>query len=100
MTTQDIKKKIVPILKRRDVTRAALFGSVARNEAKKNSDVDLLVKFKGRKTLMDLAGLKIEIEDKLGRRVDILTHDGIYPPFCAEIFPKVSSWHILNLNSL
>ena len=80
MTTQSIKKKILPILKRRDVVKAAVFGSVAREETKKRSDVDLLVKFKGSKSLMDLAGLKIELEDRLDRKVDLLTYNSIHPP--------------------
>ena len=37
-----MKKKIIPILKRQGVTKAAFFGSVARGEANKNSDVDIL----------------------------------------------------------
>ena len=77
MTTQNIKKKIIPILRRQGVTKAALFGSFARGEAKKRSDVDLLVNLQKNKTLLDLVGLKLELEEKLGRKVDVLTYDSI-----------------------
>lgn len=79
MTVQSIKKEIVPILKRRGVVRAAIFGSVARGEATKKSDIDLLVNFKKGKTLFDLADLKLAIEQKTGRKIDVLTYNGINP---------------------
>ena len=46
MTTQNIKRKITPILERQGVNVAALFGSTARGEARKGSDIDLLIKLK------------------------------------------------------
>ncbi|MBL7156309.1 MAG: nucleotidyltransferase family protein [Candidatus Pacebacteria bacterium] len=79
MTVQNIKRKIVPILKRQGVIKAALFGSYVTGEAKKNSDIDLLVSLQRNKTLLDLVGLKLELEKKLGKRVDILTYNGIHP---------------------
>ena len=77
MTIQNIKQKIIPVLKRQGVTKAALFGSAARGEIKKRSDIDLLVNLKRGKTLLDLVGLKLELEEKLGRKVDVLTYNGI-----------------------
>ena len=79
MTTQAIKNKILPILKRQGVIRAAVFGSAARGEMTKKSDIDLLVKLGKNKTLLDLVGLKLELEDKLGRNVDIVSYGGIHP---------------------
>lgn len=74
-----IKRKALPILKRHDVKRAAIFGSFARGEAKAKSDVDLLIEYKGRnKSLFDLVDLKSELEDILGRKVDIVTYGSIY----------------------
>ena len=77
MTTQTIKNKILPILKREGVTKAAIFGSFARGEANKRSDVDLLVKLDRSKTLLDFSGLKIELEEKLGRKIDLVSYSGI-----------------------
>lgn len=74
-----IKKRVLPILKRHDVKRAAIFGSFARGEAKANSDVDLLIEYKSKdKSLFDLVDLKSELEEILGRKVDIVTYDSIY----------------------
>lgn len=79
MTTQSIKKQITPILRRQGVTKAALFGSIARGEAKKRSDIDILVNLKKGKNLFDFAGLKLELEEKLGKKVDIVTYKSIKP---------------------
>jgi predicted nucleotidyltransferase len=74
-----IEKIIIPILKQNDVVRAGIFGSFVRGEAKKSSDIDILIEFKGRKSLLDLIGLEIELEKKIKRKVDLLTYDSIHP---------------------
>jgi predicted nucleotidyltransferase len=51
---------------------ASLFGSIVRGEMTKDGDIDLLVEFKGRKSLLDLAGLKMDLEDTLRRKFDVL----------------------------
>ena len=79
MTVQDINTKIIPTLKSQGVIKAALFGSVVRNEAKKNSDVDILVDFREKKSLLDLVRLQFVLEEKLGRKVDLLTYRSIHP---------------------
>jgi predicted nucleotidyltransferase len=58
---------------------AALFGSLAGGETKEGSDIDILVEFAGEKSLLDLAGLKIELEELLGVRVDVLTYGSLHP---------------------
>lgn len=79
MTIDDIRKEIIPVLNKYDVSKAAVFGSMARGENTLESDLDLLVKFKGEKSLLDLAGLKIELEEILAVKVDILTYDSLNP---------------------
>lgn len=79
MTILMLKKQIVPVLKTQGVTKAGIFGSFATGEDKKNSDVDLLVKFKSTPSLLDLSRLKLKLEDRVGRKVDLLTYDGIHP---------------------
>ena len=54
---EEIMEKILPVLKRYDVIRAAIFGSFARGEMKESSDMDILVEFGAEKSLLDLAGL-------------------------------------------
>lgn len=76
---EEMERKIVPILKHNDVVRASIFGSFVRGEARKESDIDILIKFKGRKSLLDLIGLEIELEKILKRKVDLLTYNSIHP---------------------
>jgi len=79
MELEGLRNKIIPILERYEVKRAAVFGSYVRGEQTKDSDIDILVEFKGKKSLLDLAGLKIELEDTLHRKVDVLTYNSLHP---------------------
>lgn len=75
----EIRDKILKALKRNDVKRASLFGSVVRGELTDESDIDILVEFRGRKSLLDLVGLKLELEELLKRKVDVLTYNSLHP---------------------
>lgn len=74
-----IKKIIVPLLKKNGVVKAGIFGSYARGEAKKKSDVDILIRFKGKKSLFYLSGLELKLEGKLKKKVDLLTYHSLHP---------------------
>lgn len=76
---EEIKGIIIDTLKKFGVKKASLFGSVVRAETTMESDVDLLVEFKGRKSLLDLVRLKTRLEELLGRKVDVLTYKSINP---------------------
>jgi predicted nucleotidyltransferase len=76
---EELSEQILPALKRFGVKKAALFGSQATGEGGKESDVDILVEFETGKSLLDLAGLKIELEENLGRKVDVLTYESLHP---------------------
>jgi hypothetical protein len=79
MTIRDIKKKIVPILKKHGVKRASLFGSVVREDQTKGSDIDILVEMPETASLLELANLKLDLEDILKRKVDVLTFESLHP---------------------
>ena len=79
MTIKEIENKILPVLRKYHVRRASLFGSVVRGEMTEESDIDLLVELPETASLLDLAGLKIDIEELLGRNVDVLTYDSLHP---------------------
>ncbi len=79
MELKEMEDKIIPVLKSYDVKRAAIFGSYVRGEQEEGSDLDILVEFKGEKSLLDLVGLKIELEEVLGRNVDVLTYNSLHP---------------------
>ncbi len=75
----EIKQKILPILRRHQVKRAGLFGSLVRGEMKEDSDIDILVEIDKNLSLLDFIGIKQEIEDSLERRVDLVEYDTIKP---------------------
>ena len=76
---EELKKTLVDVLKKHDVKKAALFGSIVRGEATDESDIDLLVEFEGRKSLLDLAGLKLDLQEIVRRNVDVLTYKSLHP---------------------
>jgi predicted nucleotidyltransferase len=70
----------LPTLRREfGVRRIALFGSTARDEARDDSDLDILVEFDVVPTLDAFVGLKFFLEDHVGRKVDLVTPDALKP---------------------
>ena len=55
-----------------------VFGSVARGEAGPASDVDFLVKMDQDRSLIDLSNFVVDLQDLLGRKVDVVSEDGLY----------------------
>jgi len=86
----ELKQEIVDILKKHDISRAAIFGSFATGEMREDSDLDILIEFKAvkKKTLLDLAALKIELEELSGRTVDLVEYSTIYPPLRERILKE------------
>lgn len=76
---KQIKDKALPILKEAGVRRSSLFGSYVRGENKKGSDIDILVDLPRGKSLFDLVGLKLRLEEVLKNKVDIGTYNSIDP---------------------
>lgn len=76
---KEIRDKIIGVLRKHGVKRASLFGSIVRGELSDESDIDILIEFEGRKSLLDLAGLKIELEDMMKRGVDVITYNSLHP---------------------
>lgn len=79
MTILEIKNKITPILKKYGVKKASLFGSVVREEQTENSDIDLLVELPETASLLELANLKLDLEETLKKKVDVLTYNSLHP---------------------
>lgn len=70
----------LPELKARfGVAELALFGSVARDEAREGSDVDVLVTFASPPSFRDFMELKFLLEERLGAKVDLVTRAGLKP---------------------
>jgi len=74
-----LKKIIVPILKKNNVTKAGIFGSYARGDYTKKSDIDILIKFKGQKSLLDLVRLERELKTKIKKKIDVVTYNSLHP---------------------
>ena len=70
---------ILRIAERYGATNVRVFGSFARGEERMKSDVDLLMTIPERMSLLDLSGLKIDLEEALKRKVDVLPDDSIKP---------------------
>ena len=76
---EELKKIMLPVLKKYKVRRASLFGSVVTGNTKRDSDIDLLVELPLTASLLDLSGLKIDLEEVLGKKVDVLTYNSLHP---------------------
>jgi predicted nucleotidyltransferase len=73
---QELKTKLPPVLRRYDIIRAAMFGSVARGEAAPESDLDLLVEYAPDTvpSLRELVALHEELATLAGRKVEIVEY--------------------------
>lgn len=79
MNVAKIKKKIVPILEKHHIRRAGIFGSVSHGAQKSNSDVDILVELGEKIGLLQFVRIKLELEDCLGTKVDLVEYRTIKP---------------------
>jgi uncharacterized protein len=79
MNILTINQKIAPILHAYGVTYAAVFGSHARGEETNESDLDLLITLRRPIGVFALARLKRELEEVIGRPVDLVTTNALSP---------------------
>lgn len=79
----------VELRKRYKVRELGIFGSYARGQQKKSSDVDILVKFNPKATLFDFVGLGNYLEEKLKIKVDVVSERGIRPELRSSIVKGV-----------
>lgn len=68
-----IEAKTCEILKRYPVKKAAFFGSVLSDSFNENSDVDIIIEFAPNTPGIEFFGLKVDLEEELGRSVDLMT---------------------------
>ncbi len=74
---QSLSNNKAELTQRFGITRLALFGSTARDAAKANSDVDILVSFDGIATSQRYFGVQFYLEDLLGCPVDLVTEKAL-----------------------
>ena len=83
-----LKKEILPILNNYGVIRAGIFGSIARGEDNENSDLDLLIELDDSKSLLAIIGIKQDLEEKLGKKVDVVEYCCIHPKMKEKILEE------------
>jgi predicted nucleotidyltransferase len=73
------RAEIMRLARKHGATNVRVFGSVARGEARPDSDIDFLVDMEGGRSLLDLIEFGQDLEELLQRKVDILTDGGLSP---------------------
>ena len=79
MNRNQILHTIVRQLKKEGARKIGMFGSYARRTSKAGSDIDLLVAFSKRKSLLELVRIERELSEKTGKKIDLLTEHSISP---------------------
>jgi predicted nucleotidyltransferase len=74
---QEKREDILRIANRRGASNVRIFGSVTRGEADSKSDIDILVDLEPGRSLLDLGGLLMDLQDLLGHNVDVVTERGL-----------------------
>ena len=75
---RELKKVIIPILKRNGVVKAGVFGSFVRGDDKKNSDIDILIK-PPKGIGFGFVGIQLQLQKSLNKKVDLLSYKAIHP---------------------
>jgi predicted nucleotidyltransferase len=71
--------KIISFMLQQGAVKVGVFGSYARNEARANSDLDLMVWFKEQKSLLSIIRIERELSELLGVKIDLLTEHAVSP---------------------
>lgn len=85
MERKKLMRIIVKSLKGNGAKRISIFGSYARHDDVQGSDVDVLVEFSGRKSLLDIVRIERELSEKSGLRVDLVTRKSMSPLIMEKI---------------
>jgi len=74
-TIDEIKRRFLPVTRKYDIAEAFLFGSYARGDATKESDIDFYIKTGKLKSSLDICGIWVETEQAMNKKIDIV-YDG------------------------
>ena len=94
MKIEELKEKrgqILTVAKRHGARTIQVFGSLARGESRRDSDVDFLIELEPGRTLLDIVAIKQDLEDLLQRKVDVVTEDAVSPYLKDEIVTQAIS---------
>ncbi|RNI15746.1 hypothetical protein EFE42_00425 [Methanohalophilus sp. RSK] len=76
---RNVGEQLITFCQRNDIAFLGLFGSFSRGEQTKGSDIDLLVRFSEKKSLIEHIRMENELEDSLGTKVDLVTENSLSP---------------------
>ena len=82
------RQQVLQIASRYGASHVRVFGSVARGEAQPDSDIDLLVDMESGRSLLDMGGLVVELQQLLGRSVDVVTERGLKTRIRARVLAE------------
>ena len=85
------RKQILAAAQKNGAYEVRVFGSVARGDARPDSDIDFLVKLEPGRSLLDLARFLRELEEILGRNVDVVTEAGLRPRIRSQVLEEARS---------
>ena len=85
---QQKREEILHLAAQYGASNIRIFGSVARNEEREDSDIDFLVDMESDRSLLDRIGLIQDLEDLLGRKVDVATVKGLRESFRERILSQ------------
>ena len=74
----DKKDQILALAAKHGASNVRIFGSVANGTADQNSDIDFLVDLEKGRSLFDLGGLLMDLQQLFGRKVDVVTENGLH----------------------
>ena len=75
---QDRKEQILALAAQYGASNIRIFGSVANGTADENSDIDFLVDMEKGRSLFDLGGLLMDLQELFNRKVDVVTEKGLH----------------------
>jgi predicted nucleotidyltransferase len=75
---QDRKEQILVLAAKYGASNVRIFGSVANGTADDNSDIDFLVDLEKGRSLFDLGGLLMDLQELFNRKVDVVTENGLH----------------------
>jgi len=77
-TVRQKRKDILEVARAHGLVNIRVFGSLSRGEGSLHSDIDLLVDLERGRSILDLGGASIKLQELLGRKVDIVTERGLH----------------------
>ena len=82
------RQQVLQIARQHGAHHVRIFGSVARGDAQPDSDIDFLVEMEPGRSLLDIGGLVMELQQLLGRSVDVVTERGLKSRIRARVLAE------------